>query len=59
MQGMAPGANPNPQQPDLHKIFLGEVENLKLTQWIGLDDVEDALIAKYSSGSNREGTKSQ
>ncbi|KAF9905107.1 ER membrane complex subunit 3 [Linnemannia zychae] len=43
-----PNLTPTGQPQDMHKIFLGEKENLELTEheW-GLDNVETRLLVKY------------
>ncbi|KAI9014125.1 integral membrane protein DUF106-domain-containing protein [Hyaloraphidium curvatum] len=56
MQAFTPGAAPQgaPQQ-DLHKAFLAEVENLKLTTHVwDMEDVEDRLIAKYRGNDGKK-----
>ena len=43
-----PSLTPTGQPQDMHKIFLGEKENLELTEheW-GLENVETRLLVKY------------
>lgn len=43
-----PQMGPTGQPQDMHKVFLGEKENLDLAEheW-GLDDVETRLLVKY------------
>ena len=48
MMGMGmPGQSP-PGGTDFKKVFAGEAQNYEIMNWkFELDDVEDALIAKY------------